>query len=356
MNSFFELIQVAIGVRDHLTQIPHDRPEWDELFRVCGKHNLVAFTFPVIDALHDEVEVPLGVYSRWAMMAEKVKQKNRRLNEGCKSLSESFAKSGFRSCILKGQGVASLYPDPSLRHCGDIDIWLEGKRDRIVDLCRERFKVKTIVYHHVDLYSVNGINVEVHSTPSWMNSPFANHRLQRYFSSCADAQFSNYDDNLGFCLPTNVFNAVYLLIHIYRHVLDEGIGLRQLLDYYYTLKALTPVEREAAIADIKHLGLNKFASGVMSLLAKVFSAPSELLLFPPDDKQGAFLLEEIMKSGNFGHFDERNAHPEDETRLMHAKRKMSRSMRYLVYYPEEVLSIPFFMVWHQAWRKIKGYI
>ena len=356
MNSFFELLQVAIGARERLSQLPRDRAEWEELLKVCGKHNLIAITFPVIDALHDEVEVPLGVYSRWAMMAEKVRQKNSRLNEGCKYLSDNFTKYGFRSCVLKGQGVASLYPDPSLRQCGDVDIWLEGTRRQIVDFCREHFEVKQIVYHHIDVHAVKGINVEVHFTPSWMNSPVADNRLQKYFASRAGEQFSNRSEDLGFCMPTNRFNAVYLLIHIYRHVLDEGIGLRQLLDYYYTLKALTPADRQAAIADIKMLKLEKFAAGVMALLVKVFAMPEEWILFPPDGKQGEFLLGEIMVSGNFGRYDERNAHSSDETRVMHAKRKMTRSLRYISYYPEEVLCIPVFMVRHYFWRLFRGYL
>ena len=356
MNSFFELIQVAIGVRERLSQLPRDRAEWEDLFKVCGKHNLVAISFPVIDALHDEVDVPLGVYSRWAMMAEKVRQKNSRLNEVCKYLNDLFAGFGLRSCVLKGQGVATLYPDPFLRQCGDVDIWLEGSRERVISVCREHFEVKQIVYHHLDIHSVRGVNVEAHFTPSWMNSPVANRRLQKYFASRADEQFSNYSEEIGFGMPTGRFNAVYLLIHIYRHVLDEGIGLRQLLDYYYTLKALTPEDREAAVADIKFLKLEKFASGVMDLLVKVFAAPSEWLLFAPDEKQGAFLLDEIMVSGNFGRYDSRNAHPSDETRVMHARRKITRSLRYITHYPDEVLSIPVFMVWHYIWRLFKGYL
>ena len=287
------MIQVAIGAREKLTRPPADRAEWEELFKVCGKHNLVAFTFPVIDALHDEIDVPLGIYSKWAMMAEKVRQNNGKLNTACKSLHDFFAQNGFRSCVLKGQGVATLYPDPSLRQCGDVDIWLEGKRERIVEFCREHFEVKQIVYHHLDVHSFNGVNVEAHFTPSWMNSPIANCRLQRYFASLADGQFSNMDEETGFCMPTGRFNAVYLLIHIYRHVLDEGVGLRQLMDYYYVLKSLTPADREAARADIRSLGIQRFAAGVMSLLVKVFAAPSDWLLFSPDDRQGEFLLGEI---------------------------------------------------------------
>lgn len=357
MNSFFELLQVAIGARDKVANLPASREEWDALLAVGAQHNLLALTFPVIDELHDEIDVPLGVYTKWAMMAEKVRQKNARLNEVCKQLYADFLANGFRSCILKGQGVATYYPHPELRHSGDIDIWLEGGYRKIMDYIREkRYPIKVVYYHHCDADIVKGVNVEAHFMPSWMNAPCADRRLQKYFAKVADEQFGNYRESLGFCAPTRHFDAVYQLIHIYRHVLDEGIGLRQLLDYYYVLHALTPDDRDAARADIKSLKLSYFASGVMSVLREVFALDESLMLFPPDEKQGAFLLDEIMISGNFGRFDIRNRHSKDETRVMHAKRKLTRASRYLAYYPGEVLSIPLFMIKHFFWRLFKGYL
>ena len=36
-------------------------------------------------------------------------------------------------------------------------------------------------------------------------------------------------------IPTVEFNLIFQLTHIYAHLMNEGIGLRQLLDYYYVL-------------------------------------------------------------------------------------------------------------------------
>ena len=94
----------------------------------------------------------------------------------------------------------------------------------------------------------------------------------------------------------------------------------------------------------------------MYVLKKVFDLPDGWMLFAPDTRQGEFLLEEIMISGNFGRYDERNAHPAGETRVMHAKRKITRSLRYLSYYPGEVLGMPVFLVYHYVWRLFNGYL
>ncbi len=353
---FFELLQIVLGTRNGLTAVPGSRQDWEDVFAVGARHNLLSVTFPVIDRLHDEVDIPLGIYSRWAMLAEKVTEKNKYHLECCKMLTERLLAYGYRSCILKGQGVAAMYPTPSLRQSGDIDIWVEGGHKKIVGFLREHFKVGHVVYHHCEVRMFKGFNVEVHFTPSWMNGPCADRRLQKYFSSHARAQFDNYDSSLGFSVPTPRFQAVHLLLHIYRHVLDEGVGLRQLMDYSILLRRLEDKDREEALKDIRFLKLDKFAAGLMAVLAEVFGLDERDMLCKPDSRQGRFLLDEIMVSGNFGRYDVRNAHSADETRVMHAKRKMTRSLRYLKYYPSEVLSIPVFMVRHYFWRLFNGYL
>ena len=36
-------------------------------------------------------------------------------------------------------------------------------------------------------------------------------------------------------MPTTAFNVIYQLTHLYHHFFDEGIGMRQIIDYYYVV-------------------------------------------------------------------------------------------------------------------------
>ena len=356
MNSFFELVQMAVGCRESISEPPASREEWEELLKVTGKHNLLGVTFPAIDELHDSIEIPLSIYSRWAMMAEKIAKRNEVQTKTIRSLYEKFNADGFRNCLLKGQGAALRYPDPTLRQCGDIDIWLEGDRQAIVDYIRTLCPVKKIVYHHLDAEMIPKMGVEVHFTPTWMNAPGANRRLQRWFAANAGEQFSNYNRELGFCVTTASFDAVYMLLHIYRHVLEEGVGLRQLLDYYYVLKQLSDEQREKVRSDLKHLKMQGFAAAVMWVLKEVFALEDGLMLCVPDPGEGAFLLDEILRAGNFGRYDPRNAHAKGEGLLAHGRRKVGRSFRYFVHYPSEVFWMPFFILWQYFWRRRHNYL
>lgn len=189
-----------------------------------------------------------------------------------------------------------------------------------------------------------------------MYNPIKNKRLQDYISENAKEQFENVDVEMGFAYPTIKFNLVYSLIHINSHIFEEGIGLRQLLDYYYILNKSTKAERNNAFSVLCELGLKKFAGAIMYVESKVFNLGIEKMLCAPNDKEGVFLLEEILRGGNFGRYDSRNEWYAKESRLKRGLFHLRRNLRYLRHYPGEVLWIPLWSVWHLCWRKCKGYL
>ncbi len=87
---------------------------------------------------------------------------------------------------------------------------------------------------------VHGVSVELHSTPALLNSPLHNSRLQRWLKRNADLQCSNriaLPNNAGeVAVPTLSFNIIYQLCHLFHHCFYEGVGLRQIVDYYLVLK------------------------------------------------------------------------------------------------------------------------
>ena len=79
----------------------------------------------------------------------------------------------------------------------------------------------------------------------------------------------------------------------------------------------------------------------------------EYLLCAPNEKDGRFLLNEIMLAGNFGHADERYTITREESAARWGFMKLRRNMRFLTSYPEEVICEPFFRIFHWGWRRFK---
>ena len=76
------------------------------------------------------------------------------------------------------------------------------------------------------------------------------------------------------------------------------------------------------------------------------------MICEPNEKEGKRLLEEIMKGGNFGQYDTRDAALKKGGMMMHGVWKLKRVMRLVRSYPEEALWEPVFRVWHLGWRTI----
>ena len=143
---------------------------------------------------------------------------------------------GLRCCILKGQGNALMYPNAYSRNPGDIDVWVNASREQITEYAKKHFELgDDIRYQHIET-SVDGVPVELHFFPCTMNNPIYNAHLQKWFKRNADLQCSNVvslPDGIGdIAIPTTAFNVVYQLTHLYHHFFDEGIGMRQIIDYF----------------------------------------------------------------------------------------------------------------------------
>ena len=154
-------------------------------------------------------------------------------------------------------------------------------------------------------------------------------------------------------VPTVEFNVVYQLVHVFRHLLQEGIGLRQIIDYYYVLKSNTNhTDDTNIIVLLKHLGLAKIAGAMMWLLSEVLGLEEEYLIVPKNECLGKVLLAEILKGGNFGQYDIDNM--KVNSQLGKNWQRIRRDFRMMRYFPSECIWEPVFRVYHFFWRKIYG--
>ena len=144
-------------------------------------------------------------------------------------------------------------------------------------------------------------------------------------------------------------------MHIFHHVLHEGIGLRQLLDYYYILKSLGKEQQLQVFEEMKHLGLAKFAEAVMYVEQQMFGLEPEFLLCKPNERLGKLLLAEIELAGNFGKYDERNLHVNRKSRMDVYLHNVKRNFVFFKFAPSEVLWAPIWKPCHFVLRKLKGY-
>ena len=351
---FFDFLRFCIG---SAKEIPGSLKEadWKELYRIAKKQCLVGVLFDGIKKLPAEhVGMKKELLLQWMAESQMLEKANARLNVAAIQVSERFRKKEFRTCILKGQGNALMYPNPYSRTPGDIDIWVEGGDKRVISFVRSISPHEKACYHHIEFPSYKGVEVEVHYRPSFLLCFWHNRKLQKYYERVKEEQFSHrvmLGEQGEIAIPTVEFNLIFQLTHIYAHLMNEGIGLRQLLDYYFVLSMLS-VNCEMLTSlqkDLKELGLWKFAGAIMYIMQEVFGMPSSRLIAPPNEEYGKFVLNEVLEAGNFGKHDARNRF--GRSQLGHNLQRVYRDMRLVRYFPAEALSEPLFRVWHFFWRK-----
>ena len=319
---FFDFLRFCIG---SAKEIPGSLKEvdWKELYAIAQKQALLGVLFYGIQRLPKELAPEQKLLMQWMAMTEMIRKQNIKLFQNSVKVCQNFENEGFANCIVKGQGNALLYPDSYMRTPGDIDIYLAGGRKRVMEYVNKVCPNQVMRYHHVD-FPVMKTAIEVHFTPSYMFFPIHNSRMQKW---------------------------------LYRHVFTEGIGLRQLIDYYFVLvkseerrvKNLTALQRE-----LKYLGLRKFAGAVMYVLHEALGLPEAKMIAPIDVNEGRFLLAEIMQGGNFRQYDTRLGSKENEGKLHRYLRMSLRNLRFVKHYPTEALSEPLFRTWFALWKKIHG--
>ena len=355
---FFELVRISLGQRVNLSHSPTQR-EWKGLFAMAGKQALLGVCFAAIRQLGQQKQhLHNELYFQWLAVAAQIQERNEDMNRHCVELQRQLYEAGFKSCILKGQGVAMNYPETlnMLRQPGDIDIWVEGSKDKIIEYVMTKAPTKEFDQKHIHFHIFDNTDVEVHWKPVEPDNPRMRRVLDLYFRQEAEWQFGNkvsMGDGTEMTVPTNDFQLTHQLLHVYRHYLYEGVGLRQLMDCYFTLLVCNDEERQKVMALMERLKMMWFVGAVMWVFCEVFSISREKLLCATNEKEGRRLMETIMEGGNFGQGDHRN-NAKGESSLHRFWRRMERKVQLFRYDPLGTLLFPFERVKLELWmRKVR---
>ena len=358
---FFDLIKVSLGHAACLSRTP-SAGEWETLFDMACKHSIAGITMVGVQRLQRQEQRPSDILLyQWmgtAMIAQAV---NENVNNRCAQLYKQIASAGLTGCLLKGQGMTTLYdilpsvdsefPLSSLRQPGDIDMWILGGYDVVCRFVQGTRPCTDLSYHRFHYHIFDDVEVELHQHPSLMNNPFHNRILQKWAEGFEEKEFI-WNEKIGCYVPPSQFNKVFSLCHIYRHLVAEGIGLRQLMDYYFILLNSEAEENAKVTEVICQLGMKRFARAVMWIMQDLFCLPKDKMLFEPDNEEGQYILNEVLRAGNFGQYDERYDH---RGRYAMQIQNIRHSCHLVMHYPSEVLWSPLWLIWHKLWKwkKIK---
>ena len=374
------LVRLAIHPEEDIPKVLKvDTIDWKEVLEEAIKQSLmgVAFVGFKVWSTSDNVKksgasIDKRLLTQWAGICEKIREDNLLLNKRTAQVCKKFAKDGFRTSVMKGQGNALLYGEKLslMRSSGDIDVWVEGGFEKVNDYVQKIVPTNYVSPIDIIFNVFSDTEVEVHYHPDIMRNPFRNLRLQKFFDSQAEACFTNkvqlletnkdgVETMVDAFVTTTSFNLVHQLAHIQRHLFAVGMGLRHLMDYYFQLvdaeNSLRKDEKDEVISVVKSIGLEKLACALTWIFAEHFGLPKKCQLWEPNKKDGEFLLEDILKTGNFGHGDEhlRNGIRSGGVKSLIDVLKHNWAMSRFDH--TDWFWGPLYRLYYYLWRKRRGY-
>ena len=345
---FKELLLVALGKRPGLSRAP-ERREWEQIFLEAKRHGLQGVLWKTVSSLPESQRPPESLASQWRFRAETIAIMSDTHDSHCRELCEWLDEKGLPNCILKGQGFSLLYPEQGLRLSGDVDVWIPEPRRKVLNTFRYGgFEFYDVLNRECKVDFFPSVALDVHFQPTRMFNPVLDRRLRRFCEKEAAKGFIRTEK--GFKVPSQLFNAVFCVVHIFHHVIDGGAGLRQMMDLYYILRNLPSEQKGEAMKALSSFGLKKFTAAAMYVLSEMFELEPDYLLFPVSRRRGKKLLGDIMSKGRVA------VHPAKRRRLLNFFKRISVTMRFTFDYPREVLWAPVYKVWHFCWRGVQGYL
>lgn len=344
---FFQLLRIGLWGKGSLSlDQPPTAGDWNKIHRYAVNHTIEGLIFDAFAFLEEDQLPPQGLRLKWAVRVDQIERHNAKMNNVIAELFTTFSEQGIRPILQKGQGVASYYRIPNHRISGDIDWCFE---DNGYAQARNLLKEKQVNFQDTAGFSLDydwkGIHIEHHKRTFDFRSPLKKKYLKNLLKIYEQAQQTVVIHDVPIRLLAPELQLLQVNIHILKHLITYGIGLRQFCDsarlYYAVSSQIDP----SALQDIyRRTGILKWIHLLHKLLVERLGLPKNKLPFPyPENIQIDWMVDEIWYSGNFGFNDERFessktskhfARPDSPRRLW------DNFKRYVRYAPEEAIAFP----------------
>lgn len=302
----FQLIRIALGTQRGLDGDVSEK-EWHQLLDESRKQALLALCCDAVCSLEEHQMPPQQVLLQWMALSNKVRQRNGVLNDRCVELLGKLRADGFeRAAILKGQGNATMYPNPLSRQCGDIDVWVDTDEASAIKYCSgfyaEGLEME-VGAEHIEIKVFDDAKVEFHfnlgAACGAIGKP-----LVRWFGSQMPQRIASVTlpNGRDISVPDIYANIVHQASHIYHHVLSEGVGLRQIIDFYLLMRKAKDENVDYGFLrdTLDKLHLLRITRALFHVLREVLAASDDILPWPVHKAYGEYLLGNIIEGGNFG--------------------------------------------------------
>ena len=200
--------------------------------------NMLQGTGPLVfPMVLDQDELPSAARTMMKSVCLQTMQQHVKLQHTLSVALDALEKAGLHAVVMKGVGLASLYAEPHYRSWGDIDLFV-GK-DQYHPACAVmrdtfpqalKFDEELDHYKHYNLIA-DGISIEIHRVSVGHQHPVDEMRYDKieHFGMTHGERIAV--ENVEMTIPEPTFNALFVLLHSWEHMITQGANIRQLCDW-----------------------------------------------------------------------------------------------------------------------------
>lgn len=350
---FLQLLHAGMwGEEPVRNLLPVSTEEWQQIYFIACKQTVQGVVYDAVTRLPESLRPSSVILDRWSAEVRHIEQTYlRHIRTYVWIGTRMQAEAGLTPVILKGLTLAACYPASAHRVVGDIDLFY-GSADACeqANQCVERWGQK-VQRGEMDeaVFMLGDVVIEHHGYFLLIHSPLRRKRLQRWIDKQLSS-LSSFPQIPIEGLPVNtlppLLDLLQLSMHSLKHVLNEGIGFRQLVDVALYLKYHHAEIDGTALRQALHtFGIYRWANLTFAFCVKVLGMSESFLpySFSLDRYDPQSLLHEVWLTGNFGFMDERNEDRPDDAlggKVFTARRMWRNSFRFFPYAPSEAFWVP----------------
>lgn len=330
--------------------------EWFDLYDLACKNTVEGLLFDVLEKLPRETKIPKALISIWCVRIEQIKERNLLTNSLIVLQLSIFSKYNIFPVLQKGQGIAQYYPKPLHRNCGDIDWYFENieafkKACEIAKNAGQKFSCSAM-----DAFVMwNGLETEFHTRLVETRNPFKWKLIKKLEKKYGNNEYFLIDDNYSVKLPAPILNILLVNIHILKHQITYGIGLRQLCDAAILLKNFYNKYNTYELYDMyKRLGVISWAHVFHGLLVKYMGLEKKYIPFAIKNnamKDVDWMFNDMLRGGNFGFNDKKYDDYSSSVGRVNRTSRLSKSFRkYVKLAPSETIIFPIFQTFNRIFK------
>lgn len=341
-QQFLELLRCGLWLRPVDEDLFSAGADWNTLISIAKGQAVLGVVAEAISAMPAHLQPPSDVMMRLRHFMVVNAKTHLRLNDALSKLYALFSEAGIPVVLLKGQGLAANYPNPSARQCGDIDLYLPRKCHGEIERISRQWADgggSVATDKHLSFY-YGGTKVDLHHTVASFHSS-VDPAYQAWTAEKLEVDaFRTLEVNgIPVKLPPLEYDAIYILHHLWGHFISTGVGFRQICDWaLFMHRYSSQLDREElrrCLDDFDfHPIWNLFSSFAVRFLGMDGSCfpLSEVVSEAKTDR----LRKLVFHDGNF---DRRKGRPKN---YIYAKLKMGLltskyALLLLSFHPREVL-------------------